>query len=332
MPEIPAMHRFQLCAACRAALAVCALVSAPALGDPLLTRNQHVLTKLFGIPAPLPARLPGPGGGLATLTLNWSSFASIDGSGASSATLDGEVVDVRARVDHALAPRWAWHAEMAWQDLSGGSLDSLVDSWHEAFGLGGGARNRLPQDQLLIEYVVDGVARLRVDEDGSGVADIPVSVGYQVAESEQSAVSAWLSIKLPTGETERLGGSGAVDVALSVAATRQVADSWQVFGQASVAWLGEGDILPDEQLDFAGSMIAGTTWQATPAFDLTAQIEANTAVFDTGTDLDGDAVVLTLGGTFRTRGGWRFDLGLSEDVLVDASPDFVIIAGVGRSF
>jgi hypothetical protein len=302
------------------------------LGDPLLTRNQHVLTTLFGIPAPLPARLPSPGDGVASLTLNWSSFAVVHGSGATRATLDGEVVDVRARVDHALAPRWAWHAELAWQQLSGGSLDSLVDNWHETFGLGGGARDSLPQDQLLIEYVDDGVTRMRVDEDGSGVADIPVSVGYQLSESEQAAVSTWLSVKLPTGETERLGGSGAVDVAVTVSAARSIGDSWQVFGQASVAWLGEGEILPDKQQDFAGSILAGTTWQATPALDLTAQIEANTAVFDTGTDLDGDAIVLTLGGTFKSSSGWRFDLGFSEDVLVDASPDFVIIAGVGRSF
>ena len=119
---------------------------------------------------------------------------------------------------------------------------------------------------------------------------------------------------------------------MTVSATRRISDAWQVFGQVSAAWLGEGDILPDEQQDFAGSILAGTTWQATPAFDLTAQLEANTAVFDTGTDLDGDAVVLTLGGAFKTRGGWRFDVGFSEDVLVGASPDFVIIAGVGRTF
>ena len=157
-------------------------------------------------------------------------------------------------------------------------------------------------------------------------------MGYQFVESEQSAVATWLSVKLPTGDAERLSGSGAVDVALTVSATREIAESWQVFGQASVAWLGEGDILPDEQQDVAGSILAGATWRATSSFNLTSQLEANTAVFDTGTDLDGDAVVLTLGGTFTTRGGWQFDLGFSEDVLVDASPDFVIVAGAGRSF
>jgi hypothetical protein len=247
-------------------------------------------------------------------------------------TLDGETIDLRVSVDRAIAPRWAWHAEVGWRDLSGGSLDSTVDNWHEWLGLGGGARNRLPQDQLLIEYVENGVTRLRIDEAGSGIADLPVSVGYQLTASENSAVAAWLTVKLPTGDSDHLAGSGAVDVAMTVSARRDIADDWLVFGQASLAWLGEGDVLPDLQQDFAGSMLAGVTWHATDAFDLTGQIEANSAVFDTGTNLDGDAIVLTLGGAFRTASGWRFDLGLSEDVQVDASPDFVLIAGVGRSF
>jgi hypothetical protein len=326
------MKRFQLTPACATALACCSFAAGPAQGDPLLTRNQHVLTALFGLPAPLPARLPSAGSGNASLTLNWSSFADIDDDGPSTATLDGEVIELRARVDHALAPHWAWHAELAWRDLSGGTLDSLVDNWHDVFSLGGGSRNRLPQDQLLIEYVAGGVTRLQVDKDGSGVADIPVSVGYQVAESDQRSVATWLTVKLPAGDAESLGGSGAVDVALTVSATREIAESWQVFGQASLAWLGQGDVLPQEQEDFAGSIVAGVTWHATHSVDLTGQLEANTAVFDTDTILDGDAVVLTLGGAFRTTGGWRFDLGISEDLWTKGSPDFVFIAGVGRSF
>lgn len=326
------MQRIQLPVTWATGLLCCGFVAHPAQGEPLLTRNQHVLTTLFGLPAPLPARLPPAGSGNASLTLNWSNFADIDDDGPSSATLDGEVIELRGRVYHALAPRWAWHAELAWRDLSGGTLDSLVDNWHDVFGLGGGSRNRLPEDQLLIEYVAGGVTRLQVDKDGSGVADIPVSVGYQVTESDQRAVATWLTVKLPTGEAETLGGSGAVDVALTVSATRAIAESWEIFGQASLAWLGEGDVLPQEQEDFAGSIIAGVTWHATRTVNLTGQLEANTAVFDTNTILDGDAVVLTVGGAFHTAGGWRFDLGLSEDLWTQGSPDFVFIAGVGRSF
>jgi Protein of unknown function (DUF3187) len=318
--------------ACATILTGCGFGAVAAHADPLLTRNQHALTTLFGLPSPLASRLPDRGGGSASLTLNWSSFASKEDGGPLSATLDGEVIDLRARVDHSLAPRWAWQAELAWRDLSGGTLDSLVDNWHDLFGLGGGSRNRLPQDQLLIEYVVDGVTRLRVDQDGSGIGDIPLSLGYQLTASETSAVATWLTVKLPTGDSERLGGSGAVDIAVTLSASKAIAESWQLFGQASLAWLGEGDVLSELQEDYVGSIMAGVSWHATPRFELTGQLEANTAVLDTGTKLDGDAVVLTLGGAFSTRGGWRFDLGFSEDLVSKASPDFVLIVGVGKAF
>jgi hypothetical protein len=75
-------------------------------------------------------------------------------------------------------------------------------------------------------------------------------------------------------------------------------------------------------------LLAGTTWKAWRGLELTAQLEANTAVMDTGTDLDGDAVVLTLGGRYRTDAGWAFACGFSEDLQVNASPDIVFLLGV----
>ena len=69
-----------------------------------------------------------------------------------------------------------------------------------------------------------------------------------------------------------------------------------------------------------------------PVYRLIRAEEANTAVMDTGTDLDGDAVVLTIGGRHRTNSGWVFDFGFSEDLQIDASPDIVFVLGVRRTF
>ena len=233
---------------------------------------------------------------------------------------------------HALGERFAVQGQLAWRQLSGGSLDSLVESWHDLFSLPNGSRNRLPEDELLIEYRSGESTLLRVDDESSGLADLPLSLGYQLTASDQGAVAAWLTIKVPTGKAADLTGSGAVDVALSLAGERQLSERWQLFGQANVAWLGKGDVLADLQQDFAGSLLAGTTWKAWRSLELTAQLEANTAVLDTGTDLDGDAVVLTLGGRYRTDSGWAIDFGFSEDLQIDASPDIVFVLGVRRTF
>jgi hypothetical protein len=232
----------------------------------------------------------------------------------------------------AVGERFAVQGQLAWRQLSGGSLDSLVESWHELFGLPNGSRNRLPEDELLIEYRSGASTLLRVDDESSGLADLPLAFGYQLIASDQGAVATWLTIKAPTGKPADFTGSGATDVAVSLAGERQLSERWQLFGQANVAWLGNGDVLADLQQDFAGSLLAGTTWQAWRGLELTAQLEANTAVMDTGTDVDGDAVVLTLGGRHRTDAGWAFDFGFSEDLQVDASPDIVFVLGVRRTF
>jgi hypothetical protein len=310
----------------------CLAQSAPAHADPILTRNQHPLVALYGLPLPLAARLPGAGSGSLGATINWSNIATTDTTDQRSYTLDGEVFEVRVQIEHAVGARFAVQGQLAWRQLSGGSLDSLVESWHDLFSLPNGSRNRLPEDELLIEYRSGESTLLRVDDESSGLADLPLSLGYQLTASDQGAVAAWLTIKVPTGKAADLTGSGAVDVALSLAGERRLSERWQLFGQANVAWLGNGDVLADLQQDFAGSLLAGTTWQAWRGLELTAQLEANTAVMDTGTDIDGDAVVLSLGGRYRTEAGWAFDFGFSEDLQVDASPDIVFVLGVRRTF
>ncbi len=324
------MRRTAHLISCASAVA-CLIPVTGAHAEPLATRNQHPLVALYGLPMPLAARLPGAGSGRIGANLNWSNFATTDSSDQRSYTLDGEVFEVRVQAEHAMGDRFAVHGELAWRQLSGGSLDSLVENWHDLFGMPNGARDRLPEDALLIDYSAGESTLLRVENDSSGLADLPLSLGYQLTASERGAVATWLTLKVPTGKAEDLTGSGAVDVALSLAGERQLSDRWQLFGQANVAWLGNGDVLEDLQQDFAGSLLAGTTWQAWRGLELTAQLEANTAVMDTGTDLDGDAVVLTLGGRYRTQSGWMWDFGFSEDLQVDASPDIVFLLAVRHS-
>jgi hypothetical protein len=124
-----------------------------------------------------------------------------------------------------------------------------------------------------------------------------------------------------------------VDVAATLAGQSQLHDRWRLFGQASVAWLGDGDLLPELQESFAWTLMGGLTWNAWRALDLTAQVEANSRLYDgLDSELDGDAIVLTLGGSWRTEGRWRYDVGVSEDLQAGASPDIVFIFAVARSY
>ena len=316
-----------------AVLAVATLVPGLVGAEPLVTMNQNPLVLPYGLPLPLPARLASDGAGRYGLVLNWSNTATVESSGRWEATVDAETVDLRLRGEVAFGERWSVMAELPWRSTGGGSLDGAIESWHDFWGLPEGDRKNMPQDRYLIEAQVDGQPVLLYDDDASGIADIPLRLGYQLLADERSAVSAWLSVDLPTGDADDLLGSGATDVVASVAAQSQVAEHWQVFGQFDVAWLGDGDIAPAYQESWVVAGLAGVTWNAWRALDLTLQLYANSQVFDIPvTALSGDAVVLGFGGTWRTEHGWRFDIGMNEDVQVEASPDATFYALVQKSF
>ena len=317
-----------------AAAACSGLLLPPTAGaEPFLTRNQNPLLALYGLPSPLPARLPAQGGGRMAGVVSWSNAAKIDAAGDSVFTLDAETVEVRFHLEYALHPNWAVRAEIPWRHLDGGTLDGFIEDWHSVLGTPRGSRRRLPRDQFLIEFRSEGSPLLLFEEDTSGLGDIPVALGYQVVASDTHAVATWLTVKTPVGDASDLTGSGALDVALSFALQSQIHEDWRLFGQANAVWLGEGDLLPGRQEDGAWSVLAGLSWNAWRSLDLTAQLEANSSVFDgDGTEFGGDAVVLTLGGSYRTQRSWIFDLAISEDVQGGASPDIVFIFGARRGF
>lgn len=311
-----------------------ALECAPAAhGEPLLTRNQNLLVISYGLPHPLPARLPDSDTGRVTAEFNWSNTSYHEFSDAYDFTLDGEGRELRLRLEHAIGHRWAVLVEVPWRSLSGGSLDGFVENWHDFFGLPNGSRHNMPRDRYLVEYREGERILLQEDDSSSGIADVPLGVGYQVAASERQALATWLTVKAPVGEPEELTGSGAVDVALSVTGERPLADHWQLFGQLDAVWLGQGDILAEHQESFAWAGLVGVSWNAWHRLDLTVQAYANSQIFDLPVDgLSGDAIVLSYGGSYRTTGGWRLDVGMNEDIEVGKSTDLTIYLAVRRGF
>jgi len=316
-----------------AILALAALLVDTASAEPFLTRNQSPLLALYGLPAPLPARLPESGGGRVASVVNWSNTEKDESSGDGTYTLDAEVFEVRLHVVHAISERFAVHAELPWRQVSEGSLDGFIDDWHGVFGLPGGSRRRLPENELLIEFREGDATLLRFDESASGIGDIPIAIGYQLQATDRTAFATWLTVKAPVGNADDLTGSGAVDIAATLSGQSQLHDRWQLFGQASVAWLGEGDLLPELQESFAWTLMGGLSWNAWRSLDLTAQVEANSRIFDgLHSEFDGDAFVLTFGGSWRTAGGSRFDVGVSEDLQAGASPDIAFNLAVRRDY
>jgi hypothetical protein len=307
------------------------LICAPAAADPLPARDLNPLLAGFGLPAALPARLSGETWTLAA-DLNWASVSLVQSAGLEQLVVDAETREARVTVGRSWSNGFAAQVQIPYRYTGGGVLDSAIDSWHELFGLPQGTRAFSPQDRVRIAYASGNTVLFDVQSSQAGLADISLDFGRSLASTESTAAAAWLSIKLPTGDADRFTGSGATDVSLAIAAEHRLGENWSAFGQAGVAWLGEGERLAARQRDFAWSALAGIGWRVSRGLELKAQLDAHSAVFDEpNLDFLGAAFVLTVGGDYHFASGWQFALAVSEDIAVESASDVVFVIGLKKS-
>lgn len=325
-----------------AALIVAALLTHAAHADPFPTRDQNPLLGGLGLPGPMPAHIERSGPPTSPQSLvtshwrfgasfNWGNTALVQSKAREALLVDAETQEWRLTFQRPLGERFALRLEAPYRRTSAGSLDSFIDDWHDAFGLPEGARRRLPQDQLAVIYERDDVRVFELESPASGVGDIAASIGYLLTARESSSLATWVSVELPTGDSQRLTGNDALDASLVLAGEHRFAERWTTYGQAGVSWIGEGDVLPDQQRTIVWSGMAGLAWRVARPIELKLQVDAHSAAFD-DSDLDflNEAVVLTVGGAVHFDSGWRLDLGVSEDIGVETAPDVVFVIGVNR--
>jgi uncharacterized protein DUF3187 len=307
------------------------LISTATSADPFPARDLNPLLAGFGLPAPLPARLSSAAWSIAA-DLNWASVSLVQQGGTEQLIVDAETREARVTIGRSWQNGFAAQLQIPYRYTGGGVLDSAIDSWHDIFGLPEGTRALSPKNRVRIAYASGNNVVFDERESQSGLGDISLDFGRSLVATSSTAVAAWLSVKAPSGDAEKFTGSGATDVSLAIAAEHRLGEDWSVFGQAGVAWLGEGERLADRQRDSGWSALAGVGWRATRGLELKAQLDAHSAVFDEP-DLEflGEAVVLTVGGDYRFASGWQFDVAVSEDIAVESASDVVFVLGLKKT-
>lgn len=304
---------------------------AAARAEPLPTSNQNPLLVASGIPLALPAREAADGWQFSA-DLNWASTALARAAGQELLVVDAESRELRFTVGRRLTDRWSMHVQLPFRELSGGSLDSFIDDWHDVFGLPEGARPMQPHDRLRVYYSRDGATVLEEGRSQSGLADANASISYQLLSSPNSAARAAISVDLPIGEEHWFLSSDAIELSALIAAEHRFNDRWSLYGQGAVTWLDEGQLLRGQQRSVVWSGHTALAWQATRALAFIAQLNAHTRVYD-DSDLDffKEAIILTVGGRIALKPNWSLNLGVSEDIAVEQSPDVVFVMGVSRT-
>lgn len=145
------------------------------------------------------------------------------------------------------------------------------------------------------------------------------------------------ALKLPSGDADRLMGSGAADFALWVsgAAPRLFPESrLGGYAQLGILAMAEADILEDEQRDVVWFSGFGLHWEASEGFFLKCQVDLNSAFYDSDlVQLGVRSSLLTVGGTVLLEDQRSaIDIAFGENLATDATPDFMINFAYRRRF
>ncbi len=298
---------------------------------PFQSSNQSPLIRVYGLPAIDSATVVSRGRFEGTLTADVTNNFAPGISQTEAVMLDGETYCFNLAARYGIAPGFQIGIDIPYLANGGGFLDGFIEGFHDTFGLPQGMRDSYPRNRLLYQYTRNGVTRVLVNDSSSGIGDIRLSGAWQLYHDGTEAplaVALHGSIKLPTGNSNRLFGSGSTDFALWLTASddfRLPLGHLTLYGAAGGMTMTDGDVLEDQQRNLVGFGSLGIGWSPLGWLALKVQADAHTS-FYTGSSLEqvnSGSVQIISGGTIGFTDDTFLDIGVAEDVLVDTAPDVV---------
>ena len=287
-----------------------------------MTQDQNPFSLIHGQPQPVAARLPEANTTQWSLTLDVTNTLNSESSSNENLLIDFESYNLRLALLYGLNKDWALKIELPLIYYGEGFLDNTIDSWHDIFGLPRASRPLVADNQFQIFYDRNGQTLVNLDTSDSGLGDIQIALSRNIIKNQNSALSLWISADLPTGDQSSLTGNDSSDLSLWLAGDYRFHPEWSIDANIGVLLPGENQIetlVIEDQVLFA---YAGIEWKAHDAFDLRIQLNGHSS-FYSNSDLEllGAAYNITFGGRIHVGDCSDFDIAVSEDIKVGATPD-----------
>ncbi|MGB9700211.1 MAG: DUF3187 family protein [Thermodesulfobacteriota bacterium] len=296
---------------------------------PFFTQNQSPLIQIYGLPSLGSASLLPHKKGDLRLTLDYASNYVADANNRETLLLDGESARFTIGGKYGLQKAIEVGLEIPLISWGGGFLDDFIINYHSSFGFPQGGRDQASRNRLLIRYEKDGQELLKMPGASSGIGDIKIYGAWQIYEQkEKTALSLNACLKLPTGNSEELLGSGSLDFSLWINGQQ---DFFPLYGKISflgalgIMFMTSGNVLPDQQEHFIWFGSAGIGWRPWRPISFKVQINGHSSFYK-GSDLrelNAVSAQIVLGGTIFLSERFSLDLGVGEDLIVKTSPDVV---------
>lgn len=305
---------------------------------PFFTQNQSPLIQIYGLPSLGSASLLSPGKGNLRLTLEYASNYVVDTNNREILILDGESARFTLGGNYGLREGLEVGWEIPFIFWGGGLLDNFIINYHSAFGFPQGGRDQAPRNRLLFRYVKDSQEGLKMEGARSGIGDIKIYGAWPLYErKEKTALSLHTCLKLPTGNSDDLHGSGSLDFSIWINGRREFSAAYgKVFllGALGLMFLTPGNVLPDQQQHFVWFGSGGIDWRPWRPLSFKVQINAHSSFYKDSDlrELNAASAQIALGGTIFLREQISLDLGVGEDLIVKTSPDVVFYLSARYGF
>ena len=308
---------------------------------PFRTVNQSPLTRIFGLPAESSATLAPKGHFSASLVQDVASNHAENKNAHEEIFLDGESYRWTLAARYGLGNHYEIGIEIPYLLEGGGFLDGFIVDWHKAFSLPQGGRDSAARNRLNYSYRKDGIQKLDMQRAGSGVGDISLTGAIRLYDQHDKdshdSLALRAALKLPTGDSSSLRGSGSLDTSLFLCGSMNNFTEWGalgLYGSLGGLALTKGSILADQQQNLVGFGTLGIGWGPAEWISFKVQLNGNTAFYNGSTlvELSRGSVVLVSGGALKLPGNYLLDIGVSEDVMVATAPDVAFHLGLSRQF
>jgi hypothetical protein len=308
---------------------------------PFRTVNQRPLVQIFGLPAETTAGISPAGHGVFSLTQDIASEYTASATANEQIVLDGESYRWTLAARYGIRDRFEVGIDVPYVLYGGGFLDGFISDWHSTFNFPGGGRDSVPDNRLTYSYSKDGIHKLYMKDSGSGIGDISLNAGMKLYDDSSSrhhdSLALRAVLKLPTGESSALRGSGSTDFSLYLCGSMNNFTEWGslgVFGSVGGMVMTRGDVLSDQQNNLVGFGTFGLGWGPAEWISFKLQLNGHTALYHGSNlaELSQHSLMLTGGGTLMLPADYLLDIGISENIFVATAPDVGFHLGLSKRF
>ncbi len=291
--------------------------------------------QIFGLPKSEPGTIT-PAGKLDAGFLYYVSNNAIKNDD-ESLIWDGETAQYNFRVRYGFSDKLELGVDVPFIDHSGGYMDSGIRKFHRMFGYPNDRQEQFDKNQIHYKINEAGVD-FEMKERRSGLGDIRFSAAIPLFSKSlhpQRYLALRPLLKLPSGDSEYLLGSGGTDLSMSLA----YSDYQTLSGintvlsvNCGMIYMGNTKVLRDLQRHFAGYGGVSLDWLATKHLEFKLQLDMHSAFYESEFKQLGSSVQLLAGGTAHLPGNVLLDLGMSQQVVTDATPDLGLYLFVRHLF